>query len=208
MLRTEIKALSLGRVAKSEPSCYFCTSGSSCLPPSCLSVVCVNLGLPKGCLVSLPCALPVCPCECVCLWKVWCVSVSVTAPNNRFTLYLLTITHRKTPHGEGMRGTSKKPWPEFYKGIYYWLQLIPTDPDNKHHCLSSNIHILCSIFIVDIHFIRLFLTSIFAPFSKHLSEHTHVHKLILQLYTNLGCKWWLHTHANPRPARSIVTLFS
>lgn len=29
---------------------------------------------------------------------------------------------------------------EIYKGLSHWFQLIPADPDNKHHCLSTKIH--------------------------------------------------------------------
>ena len=45
--------------------------------------------------------------------------------------------HRK--HGEEI-STLQKSSSEFYMGLSRWLQLIPTDPDNKHHCLSTNIH--------------------------------------------------------------------
>lgn len=87
-----------------------------------------------------------------------CVSVSLTK-----SFCLVYWTAQKTSHGEGMRNTLQKSVREFDKGFGHWIRLIPKT------FLSRT---LCSVFVVDIHFMRLLSTCIFAVFSKWLLEYS------------------------------------
>lgn len=84
----------------------------------------------------------------------------------------------------------------FLQGIKMQTLWYPGDKQYyRHHCLSSNIRILDPTFMVDIHFIRLLSTSVFAALSKRLLEHTCItlgrgmeDYMRLQLCIGLGCK--------------------
>jgi len=69
--------------------------------------------------------------------------------------------HRK----HDMRRDRETNLTEFYEGLSQWLQLIPPDPDYKHHSLLTSMHDwLLSPFVV--HFRKLLSTSIFAALRK------------------------------------------
>jgi len=104
-----------------------------------------------------------------------------------------------------------------YKGLIHWLQLTSTDPDNKHcnklPSLLSNIHTFCPTFMVDIYFIRPFLS--YLLFSENYYNihvvllgqgHGGVHNWRLQLHIKLGCKSWLHGKHNASKVGCYIVL--
>lgn len=141
----------------------------------------------KSCLVNLSLCLLYELCAC----HISCIGLSLT---DSFALYLLKCTESITWWRN--RILLKKSLTEFYKGLSHWLQLNPTDPDNKHHCLSTNNHKLLSAFMVD--FRKLLSTSVFAALRKWHTcitlgqGHGRIYNLRFQLYISFSCKSWLH----------------
>lgn len=150
-------------ITKSEFGLKFCTSCSLLYLLSSVFSMRLNLCLPEGSFVNrfVPVSLRFCPlyglcvhvcaCLCVCMYIMKC-------------LYILKAS--KAPQG-GREGCSalQKNWQEFYKELNHWLQMIPTDPDNGHHCLWTNSHKwLLLTFMAD--FRELLSNSVFAAFSK------------------------------------------
>jgi hypothetical protein len=94
---------------------------------------------------------------CTCL----CMSVCLYV-HNEVLIYIESI---KSSTGREGCSALQKNWQEFYKELNHWLQMIPTDPDNGHHCLWTNSHKwLLLTFMAD--FRELLSNSVFAAFSK------------------------------------------
>lgn len=94
----------------------------------------------------------------VSVW-VWMSAMSEWLVPNRGLGSPFYWTAKKTSNGTGMRDTLQ----QFYSFIRD--NVADSDPDNKqyyrHQCLSSNIPVLHSIFMLDIYFIRLFTAHVF-----------------------------------------------
>lgn len=124
-------SLSLSYITKSESRSDFFFYFPSVLRCSCLSVVKVH-----ACLNTV---LPVCPyvpspIKGLCSLFYW-------APQNVL-------------HGEKEQGYFTGMFNKVCKELSHWLQLSPTDTDNKYHCLSNNSYMLSS-FMAYIPFVRL-----------------------------------------------------
>lgn len=91
-----------------------------------------------------------------------CPCLSPSVPNQGFSLYF-TEQYRKH-HWGGVKGTLQKYLIQFYERLNHWSPLTPSNPDNKeyykHHCLSSNVCMLHSIFMADSPSLGLFSSSI------------------------------------------------
>lgn len=144
-----------------------------------VSVLCLFLCV---CCMRWMCLCVCCMCLCVlsvslCVWMVSdCVCMCVCL----FSLYLLNNTESIT-QGRNL-------WQSCTRGCL-WLQLIPTGPDDKHHCLLTNIHKwLLSTFIVD--FRRWLSTSVcISAFSKWYTYFLWVRGMeeyIISNYTYAG----------------------
>jgi hypothetical protein len=127
--------------------CWCCVYLCEWCLPTYLSVCLSGIFLCE-CEWYLPISVCVIVCVCsVCCVNCVCVSVppvsGVSVPNKGLSSVFLEL-HRK--HGEEI-STLQKSSSEFYMGLSRWLQLIPTDPENKHHCLPTNIHNGCCQFL-------------------------------------------------------------
>lgn len=98
-----------------------------------------------------------------------CVSVSNKGP--RF------IEQYRKHHMRKERNTLPKSLTEIYKGLSHRFQLIPTDPDNIHHCLSNKIHNwLLLTFMVDFRKWLSILFSLLSATETHALSGSEVRK--------------------------------
>lgn len=162
-------------------SWIYCT----CVCPS----VCLFLRLSVSVMSALwaVCVCDARACVCVCGFACWCCP-SLT---KGFALYFLNTTESITRRKE--RNTFQESLTEFYEGLSHWLQLIPTDLDNKYHCLSTHARNLDGRF-EEVAFnlcIGCFRRSIHMG-QASMSWGAWVHNLGLQLGSSLCCKRWLY----------------
>lgn len=167
----------------------------------------------------IPCVfhLSVCPLlESVPAWKLSCeflsvwICLCVSVPGKGLCSVFLGH-HRKHPMGKKW-DTLQKPLTEFYKRLKHRLQLTHITNYYKHHGLSSITQILCTIFVVNIHFIRLLPIFICAVFSKwFLLGHRGIYITLGQGCGgahNLRLQLCISSEWNPRLVSLVVTLFS
>ena len=92
-------------------------------------------------------SVPVCDCVCLCICAIH-VSVYVSCVCMILSVYFVPdkglhsafIEQHRKHYMKKEWDHLQKPLVEFYKELCSWIQLIPTAPDNKYHCLSTNIH--------------------------------------------------------------------
>lgn len=138
----------------------------------CLSEGCpMNLCLSEGCPICL--YLCLCHSQWISIWFCSLVSVCLSLTKD---LAVFIEQYRKH-HMRKERNTLPKSLTEIYKGLSHRFQLIPTDPDNIHHCLSNKIHNwLLLTFMVDFRKWLSILFSLLSATETHALSGSEVRK--------------------------------